>query len=98
LANLEGQLAAAAELLPRGNAPPDPAAQLAVLNDWLAHVGTTSADQRAAIEAQYTRAAGTILAELSADPTAIVSAVVPASAGMSLPRGEVDPPGGPLSL
>src|SRR5262249_53008427 len=77
LAQLESQVAAAAELLPRGNEPVDPAAQLAELNDWLTHIGSASADQRATIEARYARAAGTLLAELSTAAPAATGSVVP---------------------
>jgi uncharacterized protein len=87
LTKLEGQLAAAAQLLPRADQPIDPAGQLAALNDWLAHIATTSPDQRAVIEKQYAIAAGTILAELSAGLPNPPSAVVPASAQMNLPPG-----------
>src|SRR5262249_41437661 len=87
LAKLEEQLAAAAALLPQQSQAADPTAQLATLNDRLAHLGIASADQRQTIEAQYSRAAGWILAELSAAMPNAIGAVVPASVDFGSPPG-----------
>src|SRR5438094_1652462 len=68
LVQLEQQIAAASAVLPRPGESPDPAEQLARLNDELAHVGTASPQQRKRLEEQYARAAGVLLAGLSGSP------------------------------
>jgi hypothetical protein len=69
LASIETQLRRAVAELPspalaQEGAPANPAAQLATLNDQLAHVGAASPQQRARIEAEYARAAGHLLAAM----------------------------------
>src|SRR5688572_8177082 len=63
LAQIEKQVAAAAQVLPRTGEASDPAAQLARLNDELAHVGAPT-QQWQRIEEQYARASGMLLASL----------------------------------
>jgi uncharacterized protein len=64
LSELEQQVAAASAILPPPGETGDAAAQLAKLNDELAHVAATSREQRQRIEAQYERASGMMLAAL----------------------------------
>jgi hypothetical protein len=65
LSSLEKQISQAAALMPPQGQPADPVSQLAALNDRLAHIATATSDQRAEIEAQYARTAGTLLASFN---------------------------------
>src|SRR5205085_5824658 len=70
LVQLEQRLAAGSAVLPRRGESPDPAEQLAGLNEEVAHVGTAAPQQRKRLEDQYARVAGMLLAGLSGSPSA----------------------------
>ncbi|HZN32252.1 MAG TPA: MMPL family transporter [Pirellulaceae bacterium] len=65
LAQLQERLRQAAAALPPAGQPADPAAALARLNDQLTHVSAATAEQRAAIQQQYARAIGPLVAALA---------------------------------
>src|SRR5262245_33036982 len=70
LVQFEQQMVTALAALPRLGDAPDPAEQLARLNDELAHVGAAMPQQRKRMDEQYSRMAGVLLAGLGGSPMA----------------------------
>jgi hopanoid biosynthesis associated RND transporter like protein HpnN len=82
LEQVEALVKKTAAQFPAGGQPHDPLAQLTALNERLSHVGAPSPEQLAALEGQYARSAGTMLAILTSPPA---SNAAPASAGLRPP-------------
>ena len=69
LASIEQQVRQGAAMVPQDGRSADPAAALAQLNDRMEHIGAAGPEARAAVEQEYMRVAGMMLAGLAPSTT-----------------------------